>query len=93
MGFLCWWMGGYAFSVVATCHQAVLWWRHGHAETGAGNVVDGVRQAREVLVTRLGRQFVLKRVEVVFLALEVLFLVVAQRLAVSTGLVCATMSN
>ena len=77
---------------MAAGHEAVLWWRHGHAESWARNVVDGVRQA-EVLVARLRRKLILKRVEVVLLALKVVFLVVTQRLAVSAGLVCATMSN
>jgi hypothetical protein len=78
---------------VAAGHEAVLWWRHGHTKSRAGNVVDGVRQA-EVLVARLRRKLVLKRVEVIVLAFEVFFLlVVTQRLAVSAGLVCATMSN
>jgi hypothetical protein len=84
-------MGG--CSIVAARHEAVLWWRHGHAETGAGNVVDGVRQTREVLVPRLRREVIVKRVEMIILALEVILLVIAQRLAVSAGLVCATMSN
>jgi hypothetical protein len=78
---------------VAAGHEAVLWWRHGHAESWTGNIVDRVRQA-EVLVARLGRKLVLKRVEVIILAFKVFFLlVVAQRLAVSAGLVCATMSD
>lgn len=78
---------------MATGHEAVLWWRHGHTKSWARNVVDGVRQT-EVLVAGLRRKLIRERVEVVFLALEVVFfLVVTQRLAVSAGLVCATMSN
>jgi hypothetical protein len=79
-------------SVVTAGHKAVLWWRHGHAETGTGNVVDGVRQTK-VLIARFRREVIVKRVEVVVLALKVVILVIAQRLAVSAGLMCATMSN
>lgn len=78
-------------SVVAARHQAVLWWRHGHTESRTWNVVDGVRQAREVLVARLWREVLIERVDVVLFALKVVLLVVAERLAVGTGLVCATM--
>ena len=70
-----------------------MWRRHGHTESWARNVVDGVRQT-EVLVAGLRRKLIRERVEVVFLTLKVvLFLVVTQWLAVSAGLVCATMSN
>jgi hypothetical protein len=46
---------------------------------------------RQVIIARFGR-VLFKRVEVVLLAFEVVLLEVAQRLAVSTRLVCATMS-
>jgi hypothetical protein len=45
----------------------------------------------QVIVARL-RRVLFKRVEVIILTLEIILLKVAQRLAVSTGLVCATMS-
>jgi hypothetical protein len=45
----------------------------------------------QVIVARL-RRVLFKRVEMIILALEIILLKVAQRLAVSTGLVCATMS-
>jgi hypothetical protein len=51
-----------------------------------------VRQTRDVVVTRLGR-ILSERVEVILLALKIVLLVVAKRLAVRTGLVCATMSD
>jgi hypothetical protein len=79
-------------SVVAASHESVLWWSHGHAETGTGNVVNGVRQTK-ILIARFGREVIVKRVEMVVLALEVVLLVIAQRLAISAGLMCATMSN
>jgi hypothetical protein len=43
-------------------------------------------------VARLGR-ILFKRVEMILLTLEVVLLVVTQRLAISTRLVCATMSK
>jgi hypothetical protein len=46
----------------------------------------------QVIIARLGR-VLFKRVEVIILAFEIIFLKVTQRLAVSTGLVCATMSK
>jgi hypothetical protein len=52
-----------------------------------------VRQARDVLVARLWGEVVIERVEVVLLALEIVLLVVAQRLAVRAGLMRATMSK
>jgi hypothetical protein len=79
--------------VVAAGHKTVLWWRHGHAEPGSRDVIDGVRQARDVLVARLWGEVVIERVEVVLLALEIVLLVVAQRLAVRAGLMRATMSK
>jgi hypothetical protein len=77
---------------VAACHEAVLWRGHGHAKSWTGNVIDGVRQTK-VLVARFRRELIVKRMEVVLLALKVVFLVVTERLAISAGLVCATMSN
>jgi hypothetical protein len=47
---------------------------------------------RQVIVARFGRIF-LKRVEVVFLALEIVLLEIAERLTISTRLMCATMSE
>jgi hypothetical protein len=47
---------------------------------------------REVIIARFGR-VLFKRVEVILLAFEVFFLVVAQRLAIRTRLMCATMSK
>ena len=80
-------------SVVAARHQTVLWWRHSHTKSRPWDVVDGVRQAREVLVARLRREVLIERVDVILFALKVLLLVVAERLAVGTGFMCATMSN
>jgi hypothetical protein len=80
-------------SVVAACHEAMLWRRHGHTKTWARNIVDGVRQAGEVLVAGFWGEILIKRVEMVLLAIEFVLLVVTQRLAVSAGLMCATMSN
>jgi hypothetical protein len=71
----------------------MLWWRHRHSETGAGDVIDGVRQTGEVLVAGLWREVIVKGVKMVILALELILLVIAQRLAVSAGLMCATMSK
>jgi hypothetical protein len=45
----------------------------------------------QVIIARL-RRVLFKRVEVIIFALEIILLKVAKRLAVSTGLVCATMS-
>lgn len=77
---------------MAARHQAVLRRRHGHGQCRARDIVDRVRQAREVVVARLRREVVLERLEVVLVTLEIFLLVIAQRLAVSAGLVCATMS-
>lgn len=80
---------------MATSHKLLLCRRHGHAEAGARNVVDrlrDVRQARKVVIARLGR-ILFERVEVILFALEVIILVVAERLAIRAGLVCATMSD
>ena len=80
--------------VMAARHELLWWWRHGHSKTWARNVVDGlgyVRQASEVIVARL-RRVLFERVKVILLAVKVILLVVAQRLAVRTGLVGATMS-
>lgn len=52
-----------------------------------------MRQAGEVVVARFRRQIVLERLKVVILTFQVFVLVIAQRLAVSAGLMCATMSN
>jgi hypothetical protein len=52
-----------------------------------------VRKTRQVVVTRFRREIILKRLEVVIFTFKVFFLVITQRLAVSAGLVCATMSD
>ena len=52
-----------------------------------------MRQTGEVLVAGLWGEVIIKGVEMVILALELILLIVAQRLAVSAGLVCATMSK
>ena len=77
--------------VVVGSDEVVLRRRHGHGER-ARDVGDGcgdLRKAREVVVARLGR-LLSERVEVLVLALEVLFVEV-ERLAILAGLVCATM--
>jgi hypothetical protein len=51
-----------------------------------------VAEAGKVVVARVGR-VLLKRAKVIVFALKVLFLVVAERLAVWAGLVSATMST
>jgi hypothetical protein len=73
----------------------MLWRRHshGHAKPGTGKVTHGVRQAREVLVARLWGEILVEPVEMVLLAFELVLLVVAQRLAVRAGFVCATVSK
>ena len=79
---------------MASRHE-LLGRRHGgHAEARSWNVADrtSVVGQREVIIARFGR-VLFKRVEVILLAFEVFFLVVAQRLAVRTRLMCATMSK
>jgi hypothetical protein len=80
-------------SVVATRHQLLRRCHAGHAEHGARHVAqtDVVGQG-EIIVAGFGRVF-FERVKVVLIALEIVFLVIAQRLAVRAGLVCATMST
>lgn len=81
------------FLVVAASHE-LLGWRHGgHTHARAGDVVDrlgNVAQAGKVVVTRVGR-VLLKGAKVIIFTLKIIFLVVAERLAVWAGLVSATM--
>jgi hypothetical protein len=77
---------------VATRHQLLRRCHAGHAEHGAGHVAQpDVVGHGEIVVARFGR-VLFERVEVVLVALEIVLLVIAQRLAVRAGLVCATMS-
>jgi hypothetical protein len=79
-------------SVVAARHQLLRRCHAGHAEHGAGHIAQtDVMRHGEVIVAGF-RRVLFERVEVVLVALEIVFLVIAQRLAVRAGLVCATMS-
>jgi hypothetical protein len=59
--------------------------------TGPGMSLSPTWWDMEIVVARFGR-VLFERVEVVLVALEIVLLVIAQRLAVRAGLVCATMS-
>jgi len=78
---------------VAASHELLRRGHGGHAECWSRNITKrcAVVGQRQVIVARV-RGILFKRVEVVLLAFEVILLVVAERLAISAGLVCATMS-
>jgi hypothetical protein len=79
---------------VASRHELLRWRHGGHAKARSWNIANGtsVVGQREVIIARFGR-VLFKRVEVIILAFEVFFLVVTQRLAIRTRLMCATMSK
>lgn len=80
------------YLVVATGHELLRRGHGGHAQCWSWNIAKrrAVVGQREVVVARF-RGILFKRVEVVLLSIELILLEVAQRLAISTRLMCATM--
>jgi hypothetical protein len=81
------------FSVVATRHDVLVGRRHRHAQAWTRNVVDGNSTVGhgKVIVTGFGR-VLFERVELILLAFVLVFLVIAEWLAVCTRLMGATVS-
>jgi hypothetical protein len=80
--------------VVASSHELLMRVHAAHGEARAGDV--GVRHRHAVSTGKVVGSgpggVLLKRVQLVVFALELVLVVVAQWLAVRAGLVCATMS-